>query len=77
MIGEAWAIIGVYCKDKGIQVKEVIGWGRGQSLVAARRYIIRQIRKTTNLSLNEIGKIFGGRDHSTILHYLNCKGWVK
>lgn len=77
MIGEAWALVGIICRDKKISVKEVTGWGRGQSLVATRRKIIREIKQTTNLSLNEIGKIFGGRDHSTILHYLNCEGWVK
>lgn len=77
MIGEAWKIIGTVCKIKGVEVKEVIGWGRGQSVVAARRKVIRQIRGLTNLSLSEIGKIFSGRDHSTILHYLKCEGWVK
>lgn len=77
MVGKAWEIIGNVCEIKRTEVKEVIGWGRGQSLVSTRRKAIRQIREFTNLSLTEIGKIFGGRDHSTILHYLKCEGWVK
>ena len=28
------------------------------------------IRRMTNLSLNDIGKEFGGRDHTTVLHSL-------
>jgi len=77
MLGEAWKIIGSYAGKKGISVADLTGLGRGQSLVAARRKVIREIRESTNLSLKEIGKIFQGRDHSTILHYLNCEGWVK
>ncbi len=77
MIGEAWKIIGNVCEIKRIEVKELVGLGREQSLVSARRKAIRQIRKFTNLSLKEIGKIFSGRDHSTILHYLKCEGLVK
>ncbi|HBU37700.1 MAG TPA: hypothetical protein DEB70_07840 [Planctomycetaceae bacterium] len=29
------------------------------------------VREMTNLSSHEIGKLFGGRDHSTVLHSLN------
>ena len=29
------------------------------------------IRRMTNLSLVDIGKTFGGRDHSTVLHSLD------
>lgn len=77
MIGEAWKILGTWSAKKSISVEKLISFGRGQSVVAARRKVIREIRENTNLSLSEIGMIFGGRDHSTILHYLNCEGWVK
>lgn len=30
------------------------------------------IRKHTNLSLREIGEIFGGRDHSTVIHSIEA-----
>ena len=34
----------------------------------ARQIAMYQIRRMTNLSLKEIGREFGDRDHSTVMH---------
>ena len=48
----------------------------GQQPQPGRRQLARQIamyliRRMTNLSLGDIGKEFGGRDHTTVLHSLD------
>ncbi|MEM9587290.1 MAG: DnaA/Hda family protein [Planctomycetota bacterium] len=41
---------------------------RRQSIVRARSLAMLMARRMTDLSLNQIGDHFGGRDHSTVLH---------
>ena len=41
---------------------------RNQSAVRPRQAAIYLCRKLTNMSLPEIGRIFGGRNHTTVLH---------
>ena len=44
---------------------------RSRDVVNARNIAMYLIRRMTNLSLVDIGKKFGGRDHSTVLHSLD------
>ena len=44
---------------------------RSRDVVNARNIAMYLIRRMTNLSLVDIGKTFGGRDHSTVLHSLD------
>jgi len=41
---------------------------RYRRIVEARHVAMYLIRKHTNISLFEIGKMFGGRDHTTAIH---------
>ncbi len=41
---------------------------RAREIVVARQLSMYYIRKTTGLSLKSIGGLFGGRDHSTVIH---------
>lgn len=41
---------------------------RNRSIVVPRQICMYLTRKLTNLSLEQIGQYFGGRDHSTVLH---------
>ena len=50
---------------KGSELK---GSSRRQTVVGARGLAIYLARELTSLSLEQIGKFFGGRDHSTVLH---------
>ncbi|MCA8958932.1 MAG: chromosomal replication initiator protein DnaA, partial [Planctomycetes bacterium] len=44
---------------------------RSRSVVLPRQIAMFLARRHTDLSLNEIGSRFGGRDHSTVLHALS------
>jgi chromosomal replication initiator protein len=41
---------------------------RLQELVACRHACMYWIRQNTNLTMSQIGRMFGNRDHSTVLH---------
>ena len=47
------------------------GQNRGRDVVNGRQIAMYLIRRMTNLSLSDIGKEFGGRDHTTVLHSLD------
>lgn len=54
-----------------ITVKDIKGTKRQQSIVFARQVAMYLTRVLTDYSLPKIGKEFGGRDHSTVLHSYN------
>ncbi|MGT2865314.1 chromosomal replication initiator protein DnaA [Streptococcus fryi] len=58
-------------KFYGITVKEIQGTKRVQNIALARQIAVFLSRELTDFSLPKIGKEFGGRDHSTILHAYN------
>lgn len=57
----------------GLSVDIVRGRRRKKRLVCARAHIAHALREQSDLSLKEIGRLLGGRDHSTILHYLETR----
>ncbi len=54
----------------GISRAELIGTSRAATPLRARQVAILLTREATDLSLPQIGRLFGGRDHSTILSSL-------
>ena len=64
-------IIEYICRYYDVDEEQVRGQGRKRDLMEARQTAMYLIRRMTNLSLNDIGKEFGDRDHSTILHSLD------
>ena len=54
-----------------VDEEQVRGQGRKRDLMEARQTDMYLIRRMTNLSLNDIGKEFGDRDHTTVLHSLD------
>ncbi|MGT2828964.1 chromosomal replication initiator protein DnaA [Streptococcus hillyeri] len=58
-------------KFYNVSVKEIKSTKRNQNIVMARQVAIFLAREMTDNSLPKIGKEFGGRDHSTILHAYN------
>lgn len=64
-------IINEVAQDQGVSFKDIVSQKRSAKISKARKIAIKKIRNSTNLSLSEIGKIFGGRDHSTIIHLLS------
>lgn len=51
-----------------ITLEELTGPDRSRALVLARQIAMYLCRELTDLSLPQIGNLFGGRDHSTVLH---------
>jgi len=54
----------------GISRAELVGSGRGAVVLRARQVAILLTRESTELSLPQIGRLYGGRDHSTVLNAL-------
>jgi chromosomal replication initiator protein len=54
----------------GIKIADLVSKRRMQNLVHARQIAMYLCRHLTSSSLPGIGKMFGGRDHSTVIHSL-------
>jgi chromosomal replication initiator protein len=55
----------------GISRAELIGTSRAATPLRARQVAIYLTREMTDLSLPQIGRLYGGRDHSTVLNSLH------
>jgi chromosomal replication initiator protein len=51
-----------------ISLEDMCGKQRDKHIVKPRQVAMYLIRQETQASLLEIGQLFGGRDHSTVLH---------
>jgi chromosomal replication initiator protein len=61
-------VITTTAREFGIEVKELLAKTRRPTAVTARQVAMYLSRKLTGHSLLEIGRRFGGRDHTTVLH---------
>lgn len=59
------------CEHYGVKSKEVCSKSRKGNIAAVRHIVCYLGQKFTDISLSQIGRELGGRDHSTILH--SCK----
>ncbi len=64
-------IIGATAAATGLSPADLIGQSRRQPLVRARQTAMYLCRELTDLSLPKIGRAFGGRDHTTVMHALD------
>ena len=51
-----------------LTVEDLCGSSRSRTLVNARQIAMYLCRELTDLSLPKIGQLFGGRDHTTVIH---------
>lgn len=58
-------------KFYGIEPSAIRGQGRTKNIALARQIAMYEIRRMTNLSLEDIGREFENRDHSTVVHSIN------
>ena len=56
------------CSFYSISHAELVGNKRSQSIVYPRQIAMYLSRELTDMSLPAIGKEFGGRDHTTVMH---------
>src|SRR6201999_1575003 len=54
----------------GISRAELVGSSRAATPLRARQVAIFLTRELTELSLPQIGRLYGGRDHSTVINSL-------
>ncbi len=64
-------IIDTVCKAHGIKTKDIVSKSRKQQFVQARQLAMYLCHKYTNITYSQIGRIFGKRDHSTVLYACN------
>lgn len=55
----------------GVSFEDVCSSSRVRTIVRARQIIMTVLKQTTTLSLSEIGRIVGDRDHATVLYALS------
>ena len=61
-------IMQVVCKFFNIKVSDMVSDKRSNSVAYPRQIAMYLCREIANMSFPNIGKDFGGRDHSTVLH---------
>lgn len=59
------------CQHYGVKQKELATKSRKQTMVQARQLAMYLIHKYTETTYSQIGRIFGKRDHSTVLYACN------
>ncbi|MDR1441233.1 MAG: chromosomal replication initiator protein DnaA [Bifidobacteriaceae bacterium] len=64
-------IIGQTAQYFSLTLEDISGPSRNRNLVEARQIAMYLCRELTDLSLPSIGREFGGRDHTTVLHACN------
>ncbi|MDO4210537.1 MAG: chromosomal replication initiator protein DnaA [Bacteroidales bacterium] len=62
------AILTAVCEKYHAKARDITGKSRKKELVALRQLVMFLTHKYTTLSLSQIGRDMGGRDHSTVLH---------
>jgi len=65
---EASVIMNEVASYYAVDVDDITGQSRTHNLVTARQIAMYLCRELTDLSLPRIGQLFGGRDHTTVMH---------
>lgn len=61
-------VISAVSSHFNIKVSELLGQRRLKNIALARQVLMYLLRNDLKLPLEEIGRILGGRDHSTVIH---------
>ncbi len=61
-------LISTVCQHYGVKRKEVISKSRKSALVRARQLAMYLCHKYTETTYSQLGRLFAGRDHSTVLY---------
>jgi len=56
------------CDYLGVTVEAIRGRSRQRPIVTARQTAMYVVRELTDLSYPAIARLFGGRDHTTVIH---------
>ena len=58
-------------RSYGVSAADVKGKKRTQNIAEARKMAMYIVRQVCELSMEDIGKEFGGRDHSTVVYSIS------
>lgn len=58
----------IVSQEFGLKLQDIKAKKRSRDIAYPRQIAMYLSRALTNMSLNEIGKAFGGKDHSTVIH---------
>jgi chromosomal replication initiator protein len=61
-------VTSLVCEQSGLTVAKIRGKSRAQAIADARSLAMYLIRRLSGLTYSEIGRQFGRRDHTTVLH---------
>ena len=61
-------ILDAVAETYGFDIEEIIGPRRARPLVTARHVAMYLVRTLTDFSYPAIGRVFGGRDHTTCIN---------
>jgi chromosomal replication initiator protein len=64
-------IMGLITTEFAITARELIGKSRTQTVSLPRQIAMFLLRDHTESSLEDVGRIFGNRDHTTVLYAVN------
>lgn len=62
------AIVSSVAKDFGLDPSDITGLSRTRDIVDARATVAAVLKRWGRLSYPAIGRVLGGRDHSTVIH---------
>ena len=61
-------VIRVAALGFGVTIEELTGYSRAQPICGYRQVLMAALRDMTGLSFPAIGRLLGGRDHTTVMH---------
>jgi chromosomal replication initiator protein len=61
-------ILGIVCKHFGVTIDDLIGVSRQKDISLARQIVMYLFKTDLQMSYPSIGKVFGGRTHTTVIH---------
>ena len=65
------AMVKVMCEKLGVAYEAVCGKGRCRAVALARQIMMAVLKEATNMSLTEIGRVCGDRDHATVVYAIS------
>lgn len=61
-------VVNAVCKFYSIGKRSLLGEGRTRPIARPRQLLMYLLRTHLNIPLEEVGRIVGGRDHTTVMH---------
>ncbi|MGB9637623.1 MAG: chromosomal replication initiator protein DnaA, partial [Microgenomates group bacterium] len=61
-------VVEAVCKQYTIKKRQILGNSRVKNFALPRQILMYLLRTELNLPLQEVGRIIGGRDHTTVMH---------